>query len=86
MIPIPLGPLQELEVVLHLALDELLNVDGSVNSMSCEAVLEDLEVLQVCVFGIDIEFDSSHGDIEIDTVEDLAESGTSSTLLNLRDI
>lgn len=38
--------------------------------------MEDLEVLQVCVLGIHIELDSGHGDIEVDTVEDLAESRT----------
>lgn len=38
--------------------------------------LEDLEVLQICVFGIDIEFDPGHGNIEIDAVKNLAEGGT----------
>ncbi len=38
--------------------------------------LEDLEILQVCVFGIDVALDSVHGDIHIDAVKDLAESGT----------
>ena len=38
--------------------------------------MQDLEVLQVCVFGIDIELNSCHRDIEVDAVEDLAESRT----------
>ena len=38
--------------------------------------LEDLEVLQICVLGVHIELDSGHWDIEVDTIEDLAESRT----------
>jgi hypothetical protein len=38
--------------------------------------LEDLEVLQVRVLGIDIKLDSGHRNIEIDTVENLAEGRT----------
>ena len=38
--------------------------------------LKDLEILQVSVFGIDVELDSSHWNIEIDTIEDLTESRT----------
>lgn len=36
--------------------------------------LEYLEVLQVCVLGINVELDPGHRDVEIDAVEDLAES------------
>ena len=38
--------------------------------------MEDLEVLQVCVFGVDIEFDSRHWHIEVNTIEDLAQGRT----------
>jgi hypothetical protein len=38
--------------------------------------LQDLKILQVCVFGIDIKFDSGHRDIKVNAVEDLAESRT----------
>lgn len=38
--------------------------------------MQDLKILQVCVFGIDVELDSGHRDIEVNTVEDLAESRT----------
>jgi hypothetical protein len=37
--------------------------------------LEYLEVLQVRVLGINVELDPRHWDVEIDAVEDLAESG-----------
>lgn len=36
--------------------------------------LEDLEVLEVGVFGVDIELDTRHWDIEVDRIEDLAKS------------
>ena len=36
--------------------------------------LEDLEVLEVSVFGIDVELDTRHWDVEVDRVEDLAKS------------
>ena len=39
-----------------------------------QRTLEDLKVLQVCVFGIDIKLHPGHWYIEVDTVEDLAES------------
>jgi hypothetical protein len=38
--------------------------------------LKDFEILQVCVFGIDVELNSGHRDIEVDAVEHLAESRT----------
>ena len=38
--------------------------------------MQDLKILQVCVFGIDVKLDSGHGDIEVNAVEDLAESRT----------
>ena len=38
--------------------------------------LQDLKILQVCVFGIDVKFDSGHWNIEINAVEDLAECRT----------
>lgn len=38
--------------------------------------LEYLEVLEVGVFGIDIELDSGHRDIKKDAVKDLAEGST----------
>jgi hypothetical protein len=38
--------------------------------------LQDLKILQVCVFGIHIKLDSRHWDIEVNAIEDLAESRT----------
>ncbi len=38
--------------------------------------MQDLKILQVRVFGIDVELDSGHRDIEVNAVEDLAESRT----------
>lgn len=77
---------------MHLALNELFDIDGTIDAMSREAIyiwsvfvllmlglrsrgrtLEDFEVLQICIFGVDVELDSSHGDIKVDTIEDLAE-------------
>lgn len=40
-----------------------------------EGIAEDLEVLEVGVFGIDVELDTAHWDIEEDAVVDLAEGG-----------
>jgi len=37
--------------------------------------LEDLEVLDVCVFGVDVEFHASHGHIAVDAIVNLAEGG-----------
>lgn len=34
--------------------------------------------MQVCIFGVDVEFDPCHRYIEVNAVEDLAESGTMS--------
>lgn len=36
--------------------------------------LEDLEVLEVGVFSVDVELDTRHWDVEVDRVEDLAKS------------
>jgi hypothetical protein len=38
--------------------------------------LQDLKILQVCVFSIDVKLDSGHWDIEVNAVEDLAERRT----------
>ena len=94
LVPVPLGPLKELKVVLHLALDQLFDIHRAVDAMSREAVycegllaratqprrvfltLEDLEVLEVRVFGVHVELDSGHGNVEVDAVEYLAESRT----------
>jgi hypothetical protein len=40
--------------------------------------LQDFKILQVCVFGIDVKFDSGHRDIKVNAIEDLAESRTAS--------
>lgn len=54
------------------------NADGRLDEEGCgwRLTLQDLEVLDVCIFGVDVKFDSGHGHIEEDAVEDLAESGT----------
>jgi hypothetical protein len=38
--------------------------------------LQYLEILYVGIFAVDVELDAGHRDIEINAVEDLAESGT----------
>ena len=39
-----------------------------------DRTLEDLEILQVGILGIDVKLHPGHWDIEVDTIEDLAES------------
>ena len=46
-----------------------------------QRTLEDLKVLQVCILRIDIELHPGHWYIEVDTVEDLAESRAVGSLL-----
>lgn len=46
-----------------------------VDVVLAEGVAEDLEVFEICIFGVDVEFDPAHGDIEEDAVVDLAECG-----------
>jgi len=71
LIPVSLGPLEEFEIVLHLAFDELFDIDWPIDVMSLEAALKNFEVLKVRVLRVHVELDSRHGNIEIDTVEDL---------------
>ena len=40
-----------------------------------EGVAEDLEVLKISVFGVGVELDACHGEVEEDAVVDLAEGG-----------
>ena len=52
-----------------------------VASISCpnaerDLTLQYLEVLQVCVFGVNIELDSGHRNIKVNAVENLAEGRT----------
>jgi hypothetical protein len=44
--------------------------------MEGQPTLKDFEVLKVGIFGVDIKFDSSHRNIKIDAVKDLAESSS----------
>lgn len=67
-VPKALGPLQELEIVLHLAFCETLNRYSPLDRMSSKRVLENLEVLYVGVFGVDVEFDSAHRHVEEDGI------------------
>lgn len=41
-----------------------------------EPTLQHLEVLNVCIFRVDVELDSGHGDVHVYAVKDLAECGT----------
>ena len=41
-----------------------------------QLTLKNFEVLQIRILGIDVELDSRHWDIKVDTVEDLAERRT----------
>ena len=75
LIPVLLRPLQELQVILHLAFDEVGHGDGSLNAVFAEGVGEDFEVLEVGVVGVGVEFDACHGHVEEDAVVDLAEGG-----------
>ena len=72
MVPVFLCPLQELQVVLHLALHKRLGRQRTIDSMFAESVGQDLEVLKILVFGGCIELDTAHGKIEEDAVVDLA--------------
>ena len=82
LVPEALCPLQELQVVLHLALDQLLDRDRPVDMVFAESVGEDLEVLEVGVLGVDVKLDARHGDVEEDAVVDLAEGGAVHILLD----
>ena len=91
LVPVLLHELQELEVVLHLALDKGLDADGLINLVFGEGVysgqynvvvpsnerrtLQYLEILQVCIFCVGVELDSRHGHIVEDAVENLTECG-----------
>jgi hypothetical protein len=80
LVPESLGPLQKLEVILHLAFNERFDgneaVDVVFGKTACEEkrlvgsrykaaalTLEYLEVLEVCIFRVDIELDPRHRDI-----------------------
>ena len=43
--------------------------------------LQDLKVLEVCVFGVDVELDAGHWDIKVDAVKDLAKSRSGELLV-----
>lgn len=75
LVPVLLRPLHELEVVLHLALDQLLHGDGSVDVVFTEQIAEDFEIVEVGILALGIELDTAHGDIEEDAVVDLAQGG-----------
>ena len=88
LVPVLLDELQEFEVVLHLAFDEGLDADGFIDLVLGECVcsgqygetvlgsrgrtLQYLEILQIGIFCVGVEFDSRHGHIVEDTVEHLA--------------
>jgi hypothetical protein len=50
--------------------------DRRCHGVEVERTLKDLKILKVCVFSIDVELHSSHRDIEINAVENLAQSRT----------
>lgn len=43
--------------------------------------LENLEVLQICVLGVYVEFHPGHSNVKVDTVEDLTQSRTEYRIL-----
>ena len=45
--------------------------------------LEDLEILQVCILRVDVKLHPGHWDIEVDAVEDLAESRPVGSLVSV---
>lgn len=73
LVPVSLGPLQKLQVVLHLAFDQLLNGDRVVDVVLAEGVAKDFEVLEIGIFGVHVELDAAHGHVKEDAVVDLAE-------------
>lgn len=83
LVPVSLGPLEKFQIVLHLAFDESFYRYGAINSVLREDVLEYLEVLQIGVFGVGVEFDPSHRHIIEDTIKDLAKRSSGTTLLDL---
>jgi hypothetical protein len=50
--------------------------DRRCHGVEGERTLKDFKILKVCVFSIDVELHSGHRDIEVNTVENLAESRT----------
>ena len=64
LVPEALCPLQELEIVLHLALDEHLDGDGAVDRVLAEYIAEDLKIVQVGVVGGCVELDAGHWHID----------------------
>lgn len=46
--------------------------------------MKNLEVLQICIFGIHVELNAGHRNIEVDAVEDLAECRSGFEFVNNR--
>lgn len=58
---------------MHLAFDQLLNGDRVVDVVLAEGVAKDFEVLEIGIFGVHVELDAAHGNVQEDAVVDLAE-------------
>ena len=80
-----LDPLQHLEVVLELSLDQSCNIDVLGDLLLVKDRLEDFVVRHVLIFGLGVEVDLAQGNLaRIDRVQDLAVHRTSARLLDLR--
>lgn len=71
---------------MHLALDESFDRNGLINVVAREGILKNLEVLDVGVFGVNVELDSGHGYVQEDAIEDLAEGRPGTALFDFGDI
>jgi len=71
---------------LHLALNESFDRNGLIDVVAREGILKNLKVLDVGIFGVDVEFDSGHGYVQEDAIKDLAEGRPGTTLFDLSDV
>jgi len=79
-----LHPLQELEIVLILSLNELVNVDVALDVVFQKDLLQNLIVFDIFVVVLCIPSDLSHWDCaRVASVDDLAIHGSCCALLNL---
>lgn len=68
MVPVSLRPLQELEIVLHLALHQLLHGDRTVDMVLAEEITQYLEILEIRIFAFRIELYAAERSVEEDAV------------------
>lgn len=78
LVPEALCPLQELQVVLHLAFDQHLDRDGTVDVVLAESIAENLEVVQIGIVGGCVKLDTRHRQVNwrVDRQLSQGEKGT----------